>query len=137
MNHLGELLGDASRRVILVGAGKSAQEWTELLHAEAGLRDRTLAVIGLEAELNSTWLEEHFSHEAMDTELERNTAFFHLGFQGREGCGWPQPVVPDSLRTAVIAEELGPFAVSRDSEPDALWVQAMVLTVAHWVAIES
>ena len=137
MENLSNLLGDVSRRVILVGEGRAAQEWTELLHAEPGLRDRTLAVIGIEADLDAAWLMENFSHEAMDTELERNTAFFHLSFQGQEGRGWPQPAVPDSLRTAVTAEELGPFAVSRDSESDALWAQALVLTVAHWVAIES
>ena len=58
----------------------------------------------------------------MDTELERNTAFFHLGFQGREGVAGLNPSFP-TPETAVIAEELGPFAVSRDSEPDALWVR--------------
>ena len=137
MENLGELLSDLSRRVVFVGQGAAAQEWTELLHAEAGLRDRTLAVVGLEAELDASWLEENFNHEAMDTELERNTAFFHLDFEGREGRGWPQPPVPDSLRTAVVAAELGPIGVSRESEPDSLWAQAVVLTIAHWIAIES
>ena len=137
MDRLSELLSDLSRRVVFVGEGEAAQLWTELLHREAGLRDRTLAVVGIEAELDASWLEENFTHEAMDTELERNTAFFHLDFGGREGCGWPQPPIPDSLRTAVVAEELGPISVPRESESDELWVPALVLTVAHWVAIES
>jgi len=137
MDELGELLSDLSRRVVFVGEGAAAQEWTELLHAEAGLRDRTLALVGIEAELKAAWLEEHFSHEAMDTELERHTAFFHLAFEGVEERGWPQPPVPDSLRTSVVAEELGPLLVPRGAEPDLLWAQALVLTIAHWIAIES
>ncbi len=137
MEELVKLLSDASSRVIFVGEGVAAQEWTELLHAEAGLRDRTLAVVGVDAQLDGAWIEENFDHESMDTELERKTAFFHLGFSGQEGRGWPQPPEPDSERVSVWAEELGPMQGLRSSESDVRWAQALVLTLAHWVAIES
>lgn len=138
MDELGELLSDLSRRVIFVGEGIAAQEWTELLHAEAGLRDRTLAVLGINAELNTEWMDANFNHVTMDTELERKTAFFHLGFESDGNQkGWPQPPEPDSQRVSVYAEELGPILVERSSEEDHRWAQALVLTMTHWVAIES
>ena len=138
LHHLEGLLVSAASRVVLVGEGKAAQEWTRLLHAEEGLRDRTLAVVGIQGLLDSEWMAENFDHESMDTELERLTPWFQLSFNGDgEARGWPQPDPPPSERVSVDAVELGPMPCKRADAPDAVWALALVLTLSHRLALES
>ena len=133
-----DLLGDLSSRVVLVSEGEAAQEWSELLHGHEGLRDRTLAVVGIQAVLDSQWLEEHFDHESMDTEMERQTPYFQLSFSGDgDNKGWPEPPLPASERRAVLAADLGPMACSRSDASDWEWARSVVLTVSHFLAMKS
>jgi hypothetical protein len=135
---LSELLKAPSSRAVLVGEGEAAQAWTRLLQEQEGLRDRTLAVLGIQGALDASWLAEHFDHESMDTELERRTPWFQLSFAGDgDAPGWPQPPPPASERVSVDAVELGPLPCKRSDAPDALWALALVLTLSHRLAIES
>lgn len=132
------LLPARESRVVLVGQGLAAQEWTQLLHAEEGLRDRTLAVVGIQAELDVDWLAREFTHDAMDTELDRLTPYFHLAFAGDgTASGWTQPEVPKSERVSVDAIDLGPLTCKRADVPDSFWALALVLTLNHRFAMES
>jgi hypothetical protein len=135
---LTDLLSARESRVVLVGQGLAAQEWTQLLHAQEGLRDRTLAVVGIQAELDADWLARDFTHDAMDTELDRLTPYFQLAFAGDGPApGWPQPEVPKSERVSVDAIELGPLVCKRADVPDSFWALALVLTLNHRFAMES
>ena len=138
---LEKLLGDVSTRLVLVGGGAAAFEWTQLLHQNEGLRDRTLAVVGIDGELgepNRAWLEEHFNHDTMDTELERLTPWIQLSFGGEEASpNWPEPAMPVSERLSVDSIGLGPVPAKRQDAPDSIWALALVLTCLHRIAIES
>ncbi len=111
------------------------------MHQNEGLRDRTVAVLGIDGQLggqNRAWLEEHFTHDAMDTELERLTPWIQLAFGGSEGASdWPQPEVPVSERLSVDSIGLGPLPSKRQDAPDSIWALALVLTCLHRIAIES
>ena len=138
IGELTALLSARESRVVLVGQGLAAQEWTELLHAEEGLRDRTLAVVGVQGLLDVDWMSREFSHNAMDTELERLTPYFQLEFLGDGPApGWLQPDVPPSERVSVDAVDLGPLACKRAEMPDSFWALALVLTLNHRFAMES
>lgn len=135
---LSDLLSARESRVVLVGQGVAAQEWTSLLHAQEGLRDRTLAVVGIQGLLDFEWLSAHFDHESMDTELERLTPYFQLAFDGDGSApGWPQPDTPQSERVSVDAVNLGPLPCKRADSSDSFWSLALVLTLNHRFAAES
>ena len=138
---LDALLKEASTRLVLVGEGSAAFEWTQLLHQNDGLRDRTLAVVGIDGQLggeNGVWLMENFTHDAMDTELERLTPWMQLAFSGDHGPpDWPQPEIPSSERLSVDSIGLGPLPAKRQDAPDSIWGLALVLTCLHRIAIES
>lgn len=135
---LSDLLSARESRVVLVGQGVAAQEWTRLLHAQEGLRDRTLAVVGIQGLLDFEWISAHFDHESMDTELERLTPYFQLAFDGDGSApGWPQPDTPQSERVSVDSVELGPLPCKRADSSDSFWSLALVLTLNHRFAAES
>jgi hypothetical protein len=135
---LSDLLSARESRVVLLGQGVAAQEWTTLLHAQEGLRDRTLAVVGVQGLLDFEWMSAHFDHESMDTELERLTPYFQLAFtEDGSAPGWLQPDTPLSERVSVDSVELGPLPCKRADSPDSYWALALVLTLNHRFAAES
>jgi len=77
-----ERLEQDADRVILVAGGVGIQRSLRALAEGAGLRDRTLAVLSLGGQVRSPemlhWLDEHFTHEALDTELRRTVPYLSI-----------------------------------------------------------
>jgi hypothetical protein len=146
---LPEILPAASDRLVLVLEGSSALRTVQLLHTDPGLRDRVLMVLSVGSDLHSSeagaaWMAEHFTHAAMDTELNRKTAYASIQvmsppgdtFQGWAGQRWPVPAESETGRSPIAPIDLGPIPpiwLTDDGRRvqlcSALWV-----CVAAWLA---
>lgn len=122
----------ADRAVILVG-GDDVQPVLQALHGDPSLRDRVLAVISVGGSLTGPWMAAHFTHEGMDTELNRSTAYMDLidvdpdepvSTDWSEQC-FVQPQVPDSGWAPIERVGLGPLPLTRQDPvmlARAVWV---------------
>lgn len=108
-------------KVILAASGAEVMELLKLLHEAPGLRDRCLAVVLVEPELDDTWLKPNFTHTTFDTELNRVTPYLIL----RQDRSLPTLVAPPEPPTGRVAVEVldleGPPAL-----PLALLLAAML-----------
>ncbi|MGB0637769.1 MAG: hypothetical protein ACPGTU_00450 [Myxococcota bacterium] len=123
-------------RLVLIAASDLGFPMVQALHASPELRDRVLAVMSMGvdwvADGRQEWMDENFSHLAMDTELNRHTPYMSVVNvdPSRPELGWanqvfPVPEVPPSGWTPVESIDLGPLPLS-EQEPGllarALWV---------------
>ena len=131
---LGGLLGSLEERLVVLCAGGGAGCVARGLHASPGLRDRVRAVVAVEPTFDE-WFEEGFTHEAMDTEIARSTAWVSVGFGGEEPKWWPEPELPESGRRSIESVSLG-FLVKPLDEVDAAIVgRGLAVTLNHWLNI--
>ena len=146
----GQLLPEPSDRVVWIGAGPGAVALARLLHAHAGLRDRTRAVVGLGAARagdDGAWLAEHFHHEGMDTEIARTTPWFQLAFVvpgtkplGEPGrpladAAWPPVAEPENGRVAVEIVDLGVLPGPGADLDRVVLGRALLLTLVQRLAL--
>jgi hypothetical protein len=135
----GEMLASAPQsheRLVLIVAADLGFQVVQALHSSPELRDRVLAVVSLGVDFVSDgrreWMDENFSHLAMDTELNRHTPSMSIVDvePSNPGQGWadqvfPVPAVPPSGWTPVESIDLGPLPLGVQ-EPGllarALWV---------------
>lgn len=94
---LGEHLSHPSDRIVFFLGPHAAMPTLQLLHALEVLRDRTRAVVLQAPNLDGTWLEEHFNHDQMDTELGIPVSYIVVPAQERRAL----PVPPKSAHGAV------------------------------------
>lgn len=135
---------DAADRFVLVAGGAQAAILLRTLQAFDGLRDRVLAVVLIDPQLEAeqAWLATHFNHQDFDTELARPTGWFQLRFVPRDAheallqtksLALPAPPAQESGRVAIELVELG-LLPGHVQEADALWLsRALVLTVLAWL----
>lgn len=113
-------LKENSDRLLLVLEGDSALAMVKRLHQEPGLRDRVLMVLSIGAVLQgdeaaTDWMTAHFTHEQMDTELNRQTAYAAVQLVTAQDVSadvdhaqrWPSPPVPASGRSVIASMDLG------------------------------
>ncbi|RME20855.1 MAG: hypothetical protein D6798_19545 [Deltaproteobacteria bacterium] len=71
-----------SDRVVFLGAGRAVQRVLAALADSPGLRDRTAAVVSsggaIQVDGFRRWLDAHFNHDVMDTELRRSIPFISI-----------------------------------------------------------
>ena len=135
---LDELLPDLADRVVMVAFGEACQSLARLLQGQAGLRDKTLAVIALQACFDAAWMEASFDHESMDTEVSRATPYFSLwfagaGLEGLAASRWPSPEVPATGRVSVDPIDLG--LLPGEPALDETLGRALLLCVTARVAL--
>jgi hypothetical protein len=142
---LAALLEQPSDRLVLVLQNDAVLPLLTLLHAEAGLRDRVLVVLSVGGDITtspeaSAWMADNFVHDAMDTELNRQTAYAsvqvvdpaQLGaapdFSGQR---WPVPPETATGRAPIAVVDLGvivPAWLSADR-------RCVQLSRGLWVAV--
>ncbi len=147
---LSERLEQASDRLILIGRGDGAAAAVRCLHAQPGLRDRTLAVLAIGGRFGgetADWLAEQFDHVSMDTEISRATPYLHLAFvtpgvapPGDAGrplaeTRWPAPETPPTGRVSIEALDLGVLPGPESDYPAELLARAIALTISARLAI--
>ena len=140
---LEEPLSELSSRLVFVVQGPGAIVVAQAMHDNPGLRDKVLAVVGVAADLSEhqSWLEEHFDHEQLDTEIHRTTPWFHLAFlergvlpAGSAGLGlqhtvWPQKPTPKTGRQIIEAVDLGVLPGPPSDYPADLLATALAVVV--------
>jgi len=137
-------LQQRSDRLVLLAFGSGAELAVRMMHANPGLRDRVLAVVGVGAALGggaAVWLDKEFNHQSMDTEISRLTSWFHVAFvtpgvlpvgdagQPLADTRWPQPPVPSSGRNAIESIDLGVLPGPALEYPAELLIRSLVVTV--------
>jgi len=140
---LAALVPALADRAVVVATGDAAGRLARCLHAEPGLRDRVLAVVGLHPALgpHAAWLEAHFGHAEMDTEIARATPWYHLGFiapdvspPGEPGAPlaetrWPESAPPPTGRVALEVVDLGVLPGPMAAYPPRLLARALLVAV--------
>ncbi len=148
--------GAADRLVHLV-LGDAGPLLLEALARDPVLRDRTAVLIfdgcplggvesdpppGLSAAERLAWTEEHFTHEALDTELRRSTPYCFLARlqpdavpAGDGRTPWPaqrlqEPPVPPSNRRPVAVVDLGAAHADRGRLEPAIQGRSLLLLLA-------
>lgn len=89
-------------KVILAASGGEGMGLLKLLHEAPGLRDRCVAVVLVEPELDDAWLKANFTHATFDTELNRVTPYLVL----RQDRSLPTLVAPPEPPTGRVAVEV-------------------------------
>lgn len=132
-------------RVVLVASGDALMPLLAALHASPGLRDRVLAVVSVAGRFGAEWIDEHFTHEAMDTEIARGTPYLSLNFLTHPGVSdveldqlasgrFPSPEVPASGRAAIQAHDLGVLPGPLEAYPRDLLGDALLVAVTACLA---
>lgn len=136
---LDDALSQLSDRAVFVAHGERVDHLVRLLHARPDLRDKALAIVALQARFDPSWMEEHFDHVSMDTELSRATPYFHLWFgedlAGLPASRWPSPEVPATGRISVAPIDLGLLPGGLDAADPVVLGRALLLTVTARVAL--
>lgn len=136
-------------RLVIVAVGEAVPRTLEVLRAELGLRDRLVAFVALSAALgpSADWMATQFTHEGMDTELNRRTAYLSLAFVAPDvdppgEPGLPAvdarilaPPTPESGRVVIEAIDLGLLPGSLETYPPELLAAGLLVTVSGWLAL--
>jgi hypothetical protein len=121
---------------VLLSGDRLSFDMVEALHGSPELRDRVLLVISLGADFGSDgrreWMAEHFTHVAMDTEVNRRTpymAVIDVDPVDPVPCWadqrFPVPEVPPSGWAPLEPIDLGPMPLAAQQPgllARALWV---------------
>ncbi|MEZ4322731.1 MAG: hypothetical protein R3F61_35010 [Myxococcota bacterium] len=152
-----EVMRDPTERLVLVGAEAGIQAVLRLMVARAPLRDRVLAVLSIGGVLVgdpdddgplgalrlTDWMEAHFTHHELDTEMTRKTPYFCVQWLDRSteppsgrgqvlGRGrFPQPRSEALTQDHVEVVDLG--VVFDGTDPELL-ARGLWATVGFWVA---
>jgi hypothetical protein len=140
---LAALVEQPADRLILISEGEGSWHTLKALTGHAGLRDRLAAAVFLGGafggEDRTAWLAEAFTHEAMDTELNRATPYVCVGWVGADlAAADPdalaaqflvEPTVPSSGRRSIRVVDLG--LLQRDAVSTEHVGEALMLTLAH------
>lgn len=140
---------DPSRRFVIVGAGTAIQTVLAALVAEPGLRDRTLAVLAVGGVVGGPerldWMEAHFTHHELDTEVSRSTAYLAVQWLDRAAdppgafgvplahARFPEAKLEAMTEERVQVVDLGPLPHRSDPELVArgLWSFVTAWVEAH------
>lgn len=141
---------DREYTFVFVAHGPAIHTVLRALHASAGLRDRTLAVVSVAGVLQGAhgglteadvdgWMAKHFGHRAFETEMDHPVPFFALrwddGSGGAHGLTaqttrFPEPITQRFVRESIDIVDLGGLP----HEADPVWVaRALVALVGCWV----
>ena len=135
---------EGADRFVLLAQGRDAEVLLETLHSFDGLRDRVLAVILINPELEERqdWLKESFNHQGFDTELARPTGWFQLRFLPPQATdeeiqhrahALPKPAPLQTGRISIELVDLGLLPGSLQ-QVDREWLsRSLVLTVLAWL----
>lgn len=111
-------------RVVLIAWGSAIQRVLLSLSEGAGLRDRTQAVVSLGGHIQvpafQGWLDQHFTHDAFDTELRRSIPFISVVdvdpadplARPWEAQRFPLPPPTPQGRAPIEPLDLGPLQLS-------------------------
>jgi hypothetical protein len=114
--HLDARLRTPPDRLVLA-ASAHAMDLLRLLHGAPGLRDRTRAVLLVDAVLDTDWLRAHFDHLAFDTELLRTLPFLQITAPVADRALLPEPLPPPNGRRALAVTDLGAIAPEHRADP--------------------
>lgn len=133
-----------ARRLAVVLRGAQVVELLQALSASPVLRDRVLVVISVGGPIarspeDTAWLVEHFTHDRLEPELQRTTAFFAITDAdpaaplARPWAPQRFPVVPveDGARETLSSIDLGPLPVRL--QPPLRLARALLVVLAAWV----
>ncbi len=135
---LQEPLVAASDRLVLVAEGEGICAALLALEASAGLRDRVVAVISIGGAIGATpELDTRFTHDRMDTELNRATPYLAVQVVDPAdpmatdwaGQRFPVPAPTSSGRAPIVPIDLGPIP------PDWLSQRQPQLARALWIVL--
>ncbi|NOY27473.1 MAG: hypothetical protein GXP62_16535 [Oligoflexia bacterium] len=113
-----------SDRVVMVSAGLATQRSLAALAEGGGLRDRCLAVVALGGQIQTEefapWLDQHFNHDSLDTELKRSVPYLSVVdidpadpvAQAWSRQRFPVPVPLKTGRAPVDVVDLGPLVLA-------------------------
>ena len=125
-------LEEASDRLIFGLADGSTDVVLGLMKDNALIRDRVVGVVAMGVDVHTEWMNEHFTHRAMEPELQRTLPFFSLVDVAPEeplARSWarqrfPDPTVTEGSRRSIEAIDLGPVPLKQLADPllgRALW----------------
>lgn len=137
---------DVSIRFVVVATGTAIQHVLAAMVDMPGLRDRTLAVLSVGGVIGGPervdWMEAHFTHHELDTEVARSTAYLALQWLDRTAdppgafglplahARFPPARVEAMTEEKVQVVDLGPLP--GDSDPP-LVAQGLWAFVTAWV----
>lgn len=102
---MGEAMGGAQDRVVLA-ARSAAGSLLKLALAAPGLRDRLAAVLLIDPEIDPAWIERHFHHHLLDTELYRQVPWLILRHR-QDHPPLSTPPAPQTGRLSIEVVDLG------------------------------
>jgi hypothetical protein len=139
---LDQALRSASDRLVLVAEGAGISVILQAMHGHPGLRDRVCAVISLggdvqQSDAQKSWMEQNFTQQAMDTELNRSTPYISTVqvdpsaplAADWDGQCWPEPAPDRTGRRPIDPIDLGPLPA------DWLTLEQVGLARALWVLL--
>jgi hypothetical protein len=151
-------LTDPTVRVVLIAEEAAATDLLRALLEDAAVRDQVAAVVAIggvvggrtdeagpygEA-LCKDWLQAHFGHRDLDTDVVRRTPYFAVQWLDRtawppgvpglplQAARFPEPSEEGATAATVEVVDLGPLWVDRAPPPEVV-ARALVAVVAAWV----
>jgi hypothetical protein len=128
------LLPDSHQRMVIIAQGMHVHEVLAVLHSCAVLRDRVVVMLSLGTAVMSEehrgWMEDHFQHKELDTELNRRTLYMAITDGGEAHLDasdqrFPERAELPSGWAPIESVDLGPLVLAQQDPSHfarALWV---------------
>jgi hypothetical protein len=128
LERLSTELAEPHQRLVFVVGRSEAPALLRILHAQEVLRDHTRAVVLVDPDLGAAapWIDEHFQHDALDTEL--NIPITYVVLRAEPGPGLPERAAPRSGARALDVVNLSPVP---GLGPRPHLERALVVLLAH------
>ena len=123
LDRLEKRLTERSQRFVFVTSAIDCDQLIQFLHANPPVRDFTGAVVLLEPELQTEWMQEHFNNKEMDVEANVSVPYFVCQ---TEGVSFQfMPPVSESGWKAIDVIQCDPIAHQWFQEQNSMWVELL------------
>jgi hypothetical protein len=128
------LLPGSHQRMVIIAQGTHVHEVLAVLHSCEILRDRVVVVLSLGtavmSEEHCDWMEDHFQHKELDTELNRRTLYMAITDGGETHLDASEQRFPERAElpsgwAPIESVDLGPLVLAQQDPSHfarALWV---------------